>query len=288
MRQQLQISTETGSFGKYYDNFETLKKLKEAGFNAYDFTMCGEPGKRDMFFYENDYIDRAKKLKKQAEEQGLICNQTHAPFPTVVVGNEEYNRKTYKDIVRAIEISGALGARLCVVHPCNYYTPEQNAEIYRRFESVAKDNGVLIALENMWNWTEKENHALPAACSDGDNFLKHLELLDDKVFVACLDLGHAEMFGLNTSAIEMIKKLGNRIKALHIHDNDLHDDLHLAPFMSKMKFEPIFSELKGAGYNGDVTFEANGFLGKLPKEVFLSGLKYLLSAGQYLRELLQY
>ena len=95
------------------------------------------------------------------------------------------------------------------------------------------------------------------------------------------------MFGLNTSAIEIIKKLGNRIKVLHIHDNDLHNDLHSAPFTSQIKFEPIFSELKKAGYNGDVTFEATGFLGKLPKDLFLSGLKYLLSVGEYFRELLQ-
>ena len=72
----------------------------------------------------------------------------------------------------------------------------------------------------MWNWDTEQGHAKKAACSDGEDFLKHILAVNDENFVACVDIGHAEMKGLNTSAESMIRTLGSHVAALHIHDND--------------------------------------------------------------------
>ena len=60
--------------------------------------------------------------------------------------------------------------------------------------------------------------------------------MDDPSFVACLDLGHAEMKGAGSGAAAMIRALGPKLEALHIHDNDKIHDSHQLPFSMKATF----------------------------------------------------
>lgn len=278
----MEISTEIGSFRACKDNKKILRLLKDSGFTAYDFSMFrGEL--EDRLIDSDDYKSRAEELKAYADGIGIICNQAHAPFPTAVKGNEAYNEQAFPEIVRAIEVAGILGAKVCVVHPCNDYTAEENAALYRRFEPYARAAGVKIGLENMWNWDRAENHATKAACSRHDNFLAHLSLLDEGVFVACLDIGHAEMRGLETSAVEMIGTLGARLQALHIHDNDLRHDNHALPYTQGIDFSAVISALKGIGYKGDVTLEASGFLPRLPLNAYPAAVRLMADIAENIR-----
>jgi len=283
MNKEHLISTETGSFGGYGDNEAIIKLLKKVGFEAYDFSMIENSDDRDIFIDKPDYKTRAEELKKLSQRLGIVCNQTHAPFPTAIVGDEAYNEKALIKVKRAIEVSEILGAKICVVHPCNDRTARENAVYYESLAECAKNSGVMVALENMWNWNEEKDEAVSAACSDHVDFKKHLDLLDENVFGACLDLGHAEMRGLNTSCESMIKTLGGRLKALHIHDNDLHYDEHSLPFTRDMDFDKITAALKEIGYDGDVTFEAIGYIRKTPDELKEAAAGYMLQVGKYLR-----
>ena len=117
-----------------------------------------------------------------------------------------------------------------------------------------------IATENMWNWSDEKNEALPAACSDPASFNAHLDAVNDPYFVACLDIGHAEMRGLNTNAEQMVLALGDRLQALHIHDNDQWHDSHQIPFSMNLDFDAIVKALKKIDYKGYFTLEASAYL----------------------------
>lgn len=58
----------------------------------------------------------------------------------------------------------------------------------------------------------------------------HLNAVNDDAFAACLDIGHAEMKGSGTSAVQMIRASGQKLQALHIHGNDRWHDCHQIPF----------------------------------------------------------
>ena len=106
----------------------------------------------------------------------------------------------------------------------------------------------------------KKNEALPAACSDPASFNAHLDAVNDPYFVACLDIGHAEMRGLNTNAAQMVLALGDRLQALHIHDNDQWHDSHQIPFSMNIDFDAIVKALKKIDYKGYFTLEASAYL----------------------------
>lgn len=278
----MDISTEVLSFHRYGNIFEILQLLKIGGFDAYDFTMFGADA-FDILIDKEDYIERAEKVRKFSDDLGIKCNQTHAIFPVIKRNDSEYNEKTFKSIVRSLEVGGILGAKACVVHPCNDYSAEQNFGIYQRLLPFAKKNDVKIALENMWNWDDVSDHAIKAACSDHADFKKHLDLLDEKWFIACLDLGHAEMKGLNTSAVRMIETLGKRLKALHIHGNDRHHDLHQLPYVSDVDFEPIIDALVKVGYDGDITFEADTYMPGFPIKLYPAAARLMYEIGVYFK-----
>ena len=286
------ISTEIHSFWAYGNDEKVVKMFKDSGFTAYDFSMFGKSWLQpNEFLASDDYLEKAKQLRAYADAIGLPCNQAHAPFPTRLteavykdMDIAAYNLRSHEQIIRAIEVAGGLGAKIIVVHPCNDYTPEQNAALYKSFEKIARKAGVKIAVENMWNWAEGAPTATAAACSHHENFKAHMDLLDKDVFVACLDIGHAEMAGLDTSAVQMIESLGSYLQALHIHDNDCIHDNHALPYTMHIKFEHILEALKKIGYRGDITMEADNFVPKFPLELYPQAARLMAEIGKYMRD----
>ena len=96
----------------------------------------------------------------------------------------------------------------------------------------------------------------------------------------------AEMKGLGTSAEEMILKLGDRLAALHIHDNDMYDS-HQIPFSMDIDFDKIVAALKKIKYKGYFTLEASYYLNNYNKENVFDGIKNLSAAARKLADMFE-
>lgn len=278
-------STQISSYRRMGDLKTIVCKLRDAGFEAYDFSMF-LGGLSDEILLADDYIERARAFRAYTDSIGMPCNQTHAPFATAKKGNEEYNDKMRPLIRRAIEISGELGAKVCVVHPCNDYTPEENAEMYRRdFEDVARRAGVKIGVENMWNHDPIDRSLFaPAACSHHENFKRHMDLLPADVFVACLDIGHCYLDEMEKDAALMIDTLGDRLAAIHLHDVNSKKDNHSIPFMQDIDYEPVIEALRRNRYCGDITLEASGYSAKkFPAELLPAMARFSAEIAAYFK-----
>ena len=258
---------------------ESLALIKEAGFDTYDLSMMSV----NDFFASDNYLDNAQKLKEYATHLGLKCHQTHSIFPVIHDSiDEEETKRRILYTKRILEISKILGAKNCVVHPINDFNEQQNCAFYQKFLPLARKLDINIATENMWNWTD--GHASLAACSNHQNFKALLDLVNDDHFVACVDVGHAEMYGLETSAPLMIETLNHYVKCIHIHDNELHFDRHNLAMIEHIDFDSVLDSLARINYQGDITFECDGFIRRMPKELHLSCLKMMYQIGLYLKQ----
>lgn len=259
----MKTSTEIGSISKIVGEEKAVEYVARAGFDAWDFSMfamCKYDWRNRSILLPNDhplaskdYLQFARKLKNIGLDNGIKCNQSHAPFPTSC-------RDIHSHLKRAIECTAEAGGEICIIHPRNDCTPEENAAFYFELLPFAKEYGVKIAAENMWNWNREKDEACAAACSSPENFKKHMEIVNDDYLVACVDIGHGEMKGLNTSAAALIRCLGSKVQALHIHDNDKWHDSHQLPFTMDIEFKSIVKALKDINYNGYFTLEADSFL----------------------------
>lgn len=284
----MKISTEIISSSRIVGEEKAIELIAKAGFDAWDFSMfsmCEYNWKTNKVDPTNHPLSTnplvfAKKLKQIGLDNGIECNQSHAPFPMRCI-------EMYDKCKLAIECTAEAGGKICVVHPNTDKTPMENAEMYSVLLPFAKECGVKIATENMWDWDTINNHASPTACSSPENFLAHLNAVNDDYLVACLDIGHAEMKGLNTSAVEMIKKLGGKLQCLHIHDNDLWHDSHQIPFSMNIDFDAVVKELKLISYEGDFTLEAESYLKKYDETNVFDGIKELYRSAKKLAHMFE-
>lgn len=283
----MKTSTEIASIAKHVGEEKAILYVAQAGFDAWDFSMF-EMARFDWKsrgvldtdhpLRKENYLSFARELRKIGEDNGLVCNQSHAPFPVFCPEIRDF-------LKRAIECTAEAGGGICVIHPDNNKSPEENAEMFQELLPFAKGHGVKIATENMWNWDSKRGHAAPAACSDEKSFLAHLSAVNDPYLVACLDIGHAEMEGLNTSAEKMILALGDQLQALHLHDNDQHDDSHAIPFSMKIDFDKVVRALKAVDYQGYFTLEADTHLTGRNLDQVEAGVKEMGAAARKLADM---
>ena len=287
----MKISTEINSTTRIVGEEKAIELIAKAGFDCWDFSMFSMcrwdwgkdcPVDEDHPLKGDNYLAFARKLKQIGLDNGIECNQSHAPFPSL----KPQVRSVLK---RAIECTAEAGGKICIIHPDNRSSAEQNAEMYFELLPFAKECGVKIATENMWNWTRADglNQAAPAACSDPASFNAHLDAVNDEFFTACLDIGHAEMFGLGTNAPELIRALGPRLGSLHIHDNDCKRDLHQIPFAGSIDWNEVVKALKDIDYKGEFTLEADSFLGSYNAENVFEGVQTLAASAKKLVEMFE-
>ena len=285
----MKTSTQIDVGGKIIGEEKTIELVAKAGFDAWDFSMFAmcdydwdagilRPNSHPLA--GNDYLKFARRLKQVGLDNGIVCNQSHAPFPT--------RCKPIRDnFKRAIECTAEAGGEICIIHPDNYSNAQENAEMYLELLPFAKEHNVKIATENMWSWDHENDHARAAACSHHDDFRRHIDIVNDPFLVACLDIGHAEMKGLDTTSRDMILTLGDSLQALHIHDNDKWHDSHEIPFSMDIDFTEVVKALKEINYKGYFTLEADHYLHKFDAGNIADGIKDLYNAARRLADMFE-
>ncbi len=285
----MKTSTEIDSIAKLLGEERAVEAVAKAGFDAWDFSLfdmvkydwknkCTLPS--DHPLAGSNYLAFARKLKQIGLDNGIVCNQSHAPFPVSAPAIRDSLKKS-------IECTAEAGGEICIIHPDNNKTAEENLEMYVELCEFGKGCGVKIATENMWNWDKEKDQCAFAACMSPESFCKHVDIVGSEYMTACLDIGHAEMKGTGTTAVELIKALGHRVGALHIHDTDKWHDNHQIPGSMQIDYPPIVKALKEIGYSGYFTLEACCYLSAYNKDNALDGVKKLADSARWLADMFE-
>lgn len=260
-----------------------------AGFDAWDFPLdhiCSEycfVKKNIQNAYPlngDETLKLARKLKKIGDDNGIVCHQTHAPT--------RWSCPNFFDCMKyTLEITAEAGGTICVTHPGKNKTAEENAEFYWKLLPYAKEYGVKIALENVWEWDFVNNKFANSSFSEPIGMKKHMDLLKDDYFIVCLDTGHAEINTLHTSAAAIVDAMAGRVQAVHLQDTNLREDNHQMPFTMDIDFEPIVRALKRNGYQGYFSLEAMRHLENIEPEKTLERMRELQAVGRRLADMFE-
>lgn len=136
----IKISTEIASAATIAGMEKAVELCAKAGFDAWDFSMfdmgrvdwvTGLPLQQESQPKGNHYLKVARELRKIRENNGIVCNQSHVPFPV-----EDPAIRSYLEC--AIECTAEVGGEICVIHPDDNKTAVQNAEMYAELLPFAK------------------------------------------------------------------------------------------------------------------------------------------------------
>ena len=216
------------------DVYEQINTLKEIGV------------RRTFINAKHPEID---KVLDYIKESGLICDNLHAEYEMIYNGEkiriDELGREGKAGEAMLEKIKGNIDAcarnniPVIVVHP-SYDSPElaKNSiakERYTEIGNYARQKGVTVAFENL-------------------KYTKNLEfvmsLVPDAKF--CWDCGHEYSRLADHKPMPLF---GDRLAALHIHDNFIENDDHLIPFTGKVDFDYVGKQLADHGYDGTLMLE---------------------------------
>lgn len=278
------LVTNTNPLSSRFGDEKAIEMFADAGFDALDYSAF-HLRDDDSPLLKSDYKEYAANLRKIAESKGISFTQAHAPFQ-YRRDDADYFKSFDKRIIRSMEAAAIMGAEIIVVHPlqyleykdCRYKMYEENMRFYSMLVEYAKEFGIKIACENMFQ--SRKSGIEDSVCASPEEFNKYIDDIASPWVTACLDLGHCGVCG--RKAQDMIRAMGgDRITALHIHDNDGAHDLHKLPGTVSMNWDEICRALADIGYNGNFTYEADCFLRDYDEDFLPTALKFMHDTGRY-------
>lgn len=309
MNQRLLIGVQSGDWYNEAVDDASMKYASEIGLEAIEFNMdhlinsmeyklgqkfplCDKPIDEFVLYYT--------PLKNASEKYGVKVAQMHAPFPIWHENDKETTDYLIKVLDKVCAVCQYIGCPMLIVHPHNATDKNErisaNLEMYEKLIPSAKRYGVTICLENLLAMDGDD--IVGGVCSSAKEAVYLIDTLNqkagEKIFGFCFDVGHA-----NASSIDMrqfLNELGDRVTALHIHDNNGKSDAHLIPYTQirdqwgvelGVDWESFIAGLKDIGYNGALMFETFRATNHLPKVVEKDALTLILGIGKYFRARLQ-
>jgi sugar phosphate isomerase/epimerase len=287
----MKISTEFSSSAKIVGEERAVELIGKAGFEAWDLSLYrmlkydSATGRRYVDkthpLSGSDYLKHVRKLRRIGEDNGIVCNQAHAPFSS----KDPEISSTFK---RAIECAAEAGAPNIVFHTMTSQSMDANIGLFSAILPFAKECGVKIAVENTYLWPSGQQFAGPAPVSTPETMLEFLNRINDDDLVSCIDIGHAEISSVGTNAVDMIRAAGKKLACLHVQDCDHIHDSHALPFTMNIDFDAVIKALREVDYKGDMTLEADSFIyfgyKDRPDEI-LDGLRIMRDTANRLREM---
>lgn len=212
--------------------FETIDAVKKAGF-------------KNVFiqWYNKDWNPSQNEQLSYIRKLGLNIIFAHLGYQginNIWLNNKEGDLLVdrYKSDIRECKNNNI---DMIVMHlTSKSEAPKYNELGVKRLQIIAdyaKSLGVKIAFEN----TKIKGYI--------DYVL--INIKNDNVGF-CFDSGHYHAHFKDEFNFEVVK---NRIFAVHLHDNDQSEDLHLIPFEGTLNWEHVIKDLKKCNYNGPITME---------------------------------
>ena len=316
----MKIATQGYATTPRTDLDNAYKLIAKAGFEAIDWALhcqwqdgvpvncwdrasieSGEKIKQDCIFDEDleTIIAHYKPEINTIKKYGLTITQAHSPFPSYAVKNPaflDYSIETHK---KAMKLCQYADCPRLVVHGISRRVTDTeltddevralNYKLYTSLIDTAKETGVTVLLENLFATTNGRRYA--GVCADAHEAIEYIDTLNEKAgcecFGFCFDVGHLNI--VHGSIYSYVTKLGKRIKALHIHDNDMNADSHLAPYTGTVRWADLYTALRDIGYTGDLSFETyrQTSFEICEDEMILPSLEFIAKCGQFFRSKIQ-
>lgn len=271
------ISIQTGGLLSYWGAADTFRMIREAGFDGIDWGIDEgwdrsviQQGRFSPCVFERPLPEVRACYREQLaeiEKNGLTIYQAHAPFPPYVKGFPELTDYAVGIYQKCIRFCDSLGIGRLVIHGVSRALddPDQtkesveamNLRLYRSLIPALRECRVTVCLENLF--TRYGRQIIEGACADPRQAAAFIDRLNEEAgracFGFCVDTGHLNILGKNQE--EYILALGERIKAVHLHDNWGDDDRHLAPYAGNIRWREVIGALAKAGYRGNLNFETH-------------------------------
>lgn len=175
-----------------------------------------------------------------------IC-AIHAPcllFTQRVWGTDPWGK-----LERSAEMAHEVGADVVVVHPPFRWQKEYAHDFVEGIAELEESTGIAFAVENMYPWRATQKRGMEVYSPGWDPS-------EQSYANTTVDLSHAAT--AHSDALEMVKRLGDRLRHLHLTDGSGSQmDEHLVPGRGTQPAAELLQHLATVGFEGHIVLEIN-------------------------------
>lgn len=257
---------------------DAIKRFVDNG--IYCIELSDEHG-FELLSRNDDVLETAKNFANFLKEYNFEISQGHLWLKIKICADDTALEKLF----RWIDMYEEIGIKNMVLHCDNLSETnlsreekiEKNIEKLQILAEYIKNKEITVCLENLRPRSPEETELVDRSA---DDLLYIIERIGSSKFGICLDTGHLNLTDKNQR--EFILKAGDKLKALHITDNDGNTDQHLMPFnRGTVDFPEIIKALKEIKYNGIFNLEIPGER-SIPLELRDAKIEYIKAFYQYL------
>ena len=257
---------------------DAIKRFVDNG--IYCIELSDEHG-FELLSRNDDVLETAKNFANFLKEYNFEISQGHLWLKIKICADDTALEKLF----RWIDMYEEIGIKNMVLHCDNLSETnlsreekiEKNIEKLQILAEYIKNKEITVCLENLRPHSPEETELVDRSA---DDLLYIIERIGSSKFGICLDTGHLNLTDKNQR--EFILKAGDKLKALHIADNDGNTDQHLMPFnRGTVDFPEIIKALKEIKYNGIFNLEIPGER-SIPLELRDAKIEYIKAFYQYL------
>lgn len=246
---------EVGMFTSGYQRSDMEDIFREAKRFGYDYIeLWGGRPHAYAYDLERGQIDSLLNLRDKYEIPIKVYTPEHNAYPYNYMAGDEYQRKESIEYLKtAIQMGKALGADYTVISAGHAGYKATRKEIWERlFKSIrelvdyAQEKEHILLIEAL---TPFESNV----CTSANDLCEIIEYIDSPYFGAMCDV--VPPYVQHESIMSYFKKLGKKLKHLHIIDSDGSSDTHLVPGDGNIPLKELMEEIYEYGYNEGATIE---------------------------------
>lgn len=202
-------------------------------------------------------------MRNKWVSEKLSCNIAYAPFLARDTKHLDLNDLIKNLAEESIQVCGSIGCKYLVVRPLFAGIAlddlwEVNREYYLHLAEIAKENDVMILLENQCK--DVNGHLVRGICADRFMAVEWVDRLNaeagEERFGFCMDVGVCNICGQNM--YDFVKALDSRLKAVILRDCDGNQEAEMLPFTCVNRWQPqtdwlnLIRGLREIGFDGEL------------------------------------
>ncbi len=229
----------------------TVDFIAECGFDGMDLSLDTIDEFSMSIVDDNAWRASLFTLGNRAAARGLTIPVCHLPFAMPAPDDERAMTAFARSLSRGLDAAAFLHIPVAVIHPIVRHSSRtgydawlsQNIAFLSLLRKKAHRLGVQLAVENM---TGIPYPGHPDETVYGSR-AEDLRVIADRLDMGiCWDTGHAHLTGLNQAT--ELTVVGDRLRMLHLHDNDGRHDRHLIPFTGTVDWQSVADGLRTIAY----------------------------------------
>lgn len=234
--------------------------LRAAGYDCIDYNLA-DTETAPYTLPEKEFEAYLRHEKSLAEKSSIEIFQIHGPWRwPPQEGTAAERQERMEKMTRSLQAASLIGCKNWVVHPIMPFgiedigtgneqaTWDMNMQFMSALLEQARELGVTICLENM--------PMTKFSLGSPDDILRFVKAIDDEHFKICLDTGHVSVFP-NLTPGDALRRLGEEVRVLHVHDNDGRFDRHWMPYYGVIDWADFGRAIREVKFQGVLSLEVS-------------------------------